>query len=163
MWLIVFQFFPLLSGSLQLRNHKLNKLSVCVPFSTRQSSHNPLCDAAHHHVRAGPLEGEVRFIMRFGEGTFVFICCRALCLQTRDNDIICSNPSSRPPRRRSMAFCLVFEFATENCVTTAYVVSAFVPSTAHLPTGLSSQVSLYSQKSLQISTQPSNSNPLQKW
>lgn len=88
----------------------------------------------------------VRFIMRLGEGTFVFICCRALCLQTGDNDIICSNPSSRPPRRRSMAFCLVFEFATENCATTAYVVSACVLSTAHLPTGLSSQVSLYSLK-----------------
>lgn len=32
-----------------------NPLPLC---SSRQSSHNPLCDAAHHYIRASPLEGK---------------------------------------------------------------------------------------------------------
>ncbi len=43
-----------------------------------------------------------------------------------------------------MVFCLVFEYATENCAMTAYAASQCAQLIACLPTGPSSQVSLHS-------------------
>lgn len=62
-----------------------------------------------------------------------------------------------------MVFCLVFEYATENCATTAYAASQCAQLIARLPTGPSSQVSLHSTYSNkeQILVSTCLSSPLQ--